>query len=308
MNLLHIFVNILLPTFILIGGGFMLQKKFSLSIQTMTRLQIYFMIPSLLFVNIYKSSLSGEMIGSIAAFGVVLFFFMVMFSTGASKLLRFNRPKEKAFVNSVVLVNQANFGIPVIALAFAGEHAATAMSIHMISLMTGNFLTNSFGLYNASSSNLSGKDAVMNVFKLPMIYMIILSLVFKGFKIPVPGPIIQSMSVAGTGLVALALLTLGAQLAETKVRIKEPSLYLSNFFRLMVAPLLAFGMTRIAGIEGLMAQVLIVGLAGPSAINSVLLAVEFDGDVAYASETVFTSTVLSALSVTTVIYFVLNYV
>lgn len=308
MDFLKIFYEILMPTFILIAGGFFLQKKFSLSILTMTRLQIYFMIPALLFVNIYNSALSGEMIGSIAAFTALLFFFMGLASLGAAKVFRFGRAKEKAFVNSVVLINQGNFGIPVIAMAFAGEQAALAMSIHMIALTTGNFLLNSFGLYNAGSSKLKGREALMNVFKLPMIYAIGLALLLKGLGAPVPKPLLQAMTVSGNGLVALALLTLGAQLAETKVRFAEGSLYLSNLLRLVAAPLLAWGMATAGGLDSLMARVLVIGAAGPTAVNSVLLAVEFDGDAAYASETVFTSTVLSAVTVTGTIFFALQYI
>ncbi len=54
-------------------------------------------------------------------------------------------------------------------------------------------------------------------------------------------------------------------------------------------------------IEGIAAQVLIIGAGAPTAVNSVLMAVEFDGDATYASETVFTSTVFSAITVSIVV-------
>jgi predicted permease len=54
-------------------------------------------------------------------------------------------------------------------------------------------------------------------------------------------------------------------------------------------------------LTGIMAQILLIGSAFPTAVNSVILAVEFDGDHHFASQTVFTSTVMSAVTVSVII-------
>lgn len=56
-NLIFIFINILSPIFIQIGLGFLIRKKFELSVQTLTKVQMYILIPGLLFYSIYTSSL-----------------------------------------------------------------------------------------------------------------------------------------------------------------------------------------------------------------------------------------------------------
>lgn len=302
-NLIIIFVTILAPIFIQAGLGFFLRKKFELSIDTLIKIQMYVLIPSLLFYNIYTSEISGKDMIALFIFTTVLFFILMAIATLISRVGKMNRAKEKAFVNSVVLRNQGNFGIPLIALTFMND--SYAMSLHIIVLLATNLLLNTFGLYNASAGSYTAKDAMKNILKLPMIYVIVLALLCKAFAWQLPFTLIETTRLLGDGLIAIALMTLGIQLASTKVNFKDSSIYLSNFLRLIISPLIAFVMVKIVGYEGVMAQVLVLGAAAPTAVNSVLLALEFKGDATYASETVFTSTLFSALTVSVVVALVM---
>lgn len=304
-NLLFIFISILSPIFIQIAIGFALRKKFDLSVETLTKIQMYILIPGLLFYNIYVSSLSGAEILMVVGYTVLLFLLLMFISWGIAKSLKFNRGKEKAFINSVVLRNQGNFGIPLIALVFTGVQSDYAMSLHMMGLLATNLLMNTVGLYNASSGAYSPKEALKNIFKLPMIYVIVLAFFFKGLHISLPSFVLSTTEIIGGGLVPVALMTLGVQLAATKVNFKDMSIYVSNALKLVVSPLLAWVLTLILGIDGVMAQVLIIGAAVPSAVNGVLLAIEFKGDATYASETVFMSTLFSSITVAVVVNLVM---
>lgn len=300
-NLIYIFINILSPIFIMIGLGFLLRKKFELSVQTLTKVQMYILIPALLFESIYKSTINGDDMMVLFGFTVALFFVLVILSSVIAKLMGLSRAKEKAFVNSVSLRNQGNFGIPLIALAFATQGSEEALSMHIIVLLTTNLLLNTFGLYNASAGSYTGREALKNILKLPMIYAIVIAIVVKIVGMQMPDFAMDTMSIMGRAMVATALTTLGIQLASTKVNFKDITIYISNFMRLALSPFLAWLMVMVLGIEGMMAQVLIIGAAAPTAVNSVLMAIEFGGDDTYASETVFTSTLFSVVTVAIVV-------
>lgn len=75
--------------------------------------------------------------------------------------------------------------------------------------------------------------------------------------------------------------------------------------RLILSPLLAFALVYAFGIEGTMAQVLIIGASAPTAVNSVLLSIEFDGDATYAAQAVLITTLLSFVTVTGTIMLVM---
>jgi len=63
-----------------------------------------------------------------------------------------------------------------------------------------------------------------------------------------------------------------------------------------VAMIYAFGLT------GFLAQMLLIGSASPTAVNSMLLCLQFDRHGDFAARSVFYSTLISPVTVTTVIF------
>ena len=237
----------------------------------------------------------------IMVFGVSLFAVMTLIATLSSRLFSFDIKREKALVNAVTLLNSGNFGLPLVELLYAGPMAATALTFQVFFMLTQNILMNTFGLFNCTFGKYSMKEGFMKILKMPMIYTIIIAFSLKFMKLPVPGAILSSTEIMGRALVPVAIFTLGAQLAQTKIHLNSLAVYVPVILRLMVGPLVGFVFIRIFGIHGLMAQVMLIASAAPSAVNSLLLSIEFDSDPEYASQTVFISTVLSALTVSLVI-------
>ena len=300
-EMIIIFTDVLLPIFIIIIAGFLIQKKFSFNLDTLTKIQLYLLIPSLIFLNIANSELQKDLVIQIVSFTVILFFALMLISFIIARLFKLERKREKAFMNAVILRNQGNFGIPVITLLFLASGNEFPLAVHMISLFSTNLLLNTIGLYNASSGTYTSKEAMIKVLKLPMIYVVLFGFLFKEFHIEIPNPIESSLSIIANAVVPLALLTLGAQLANAKLSLLNKTLPIAVILRLIASPLIAYLMTIIMGINGEMAQVLIIGSSAPTAVNSVLLAIEFKGDAQYASETVFLTTLLSTITVSIVI-------
>ncbi len=298
---IYLLINVISPIFSIIALGYFMQKKFKLSIYSLSKVQIFLFIPSLVFLNIYNSTLDKNLMSSIVFYSTVLFFLFIIVSTIVSRFIRLDKAKEKSFVNSVSLRNQGNLGIPLIALIYASSSDGYAMSVHMISLMTTTILMYTVGLYNASSGSFSGKDALKNILKLPIVYVMVLAILARQFNIEVAKPQLDTMEYLAKAVVPLALITLGAQLAETKFDFSDKTVYLGNFLRLIISPLLALLLCLVMGIEGVTRDVLIIGASTPSAVNSVLLAIEFNGDSDYASQAVFTSTILSSVTMSLVI-------
>ena len=304
LRIYEIFTEILLPIFLMIIAGYGIQKKFNLQLGPLIKVQLYLFIPALIFYKIATSNLEGSMVILISGFTVALFFILMAISWFLARIFNLDKKKEKAFVNAITLRNQGNFGIPLMTLLYAGMGDNYGLSIHMIVLFTTNLLLNTFGLYNASSGSYTRKEAAIKVLRLPMIYVVIAGFVFKGFRLSIPGPFESTLSILGNAVVPLALFTLGAQLANTKFKLTDKSLPIAVMMRLVISPILAWLLVLIVGIQGITAEVLIIGAAAPTAVNSVLFAMEFNGDAEYASETVMVTTLLSALTVTLTILLV----
>lgn len=99
-------------------------------------------------------------------------------------------------------------------------------------------------------------------------------------------------------------MTLGAQLADTKLNFKIPKVYLSNVLRLIVAPFFAFILVKLFSIDQinpLAEQVIIICSGAPTAVNTVLLAIEYDNEPELSSQIVFSSTLVSAITISLII-------
>lgn len=299
-NLLTILYEVLLPIFLVILAGYVMQRKYNMDLNPFAKVQLYLFVPALLFRNISSSRLAGSLVLKLVSFTIVLFLVLMVISAIVSKAFKLTKKRQKAFINAVTLRNMGNFGIPVISLVYAAD-PELPLSIHMIVLFTTSLLLNTVGLYNISSGTYSKIDAVKQVLRLPILYVIALGFLFMEKMWLVPSPIDSSIQIMAAGVVPLALFTLGAQLARSQIRRPDWPLSVAIMMRLLLSPLLAYGLTLIFGFTGIEAQVLIIGAAVPTAVNSVVLAMEFEGDTNYASETVFFTTLLSALTVTVII-------
>lgn len=104
-------------------------------------------------------------------------------------------------------------------------------------------------------------------------------------------------------IIALALLTLGCQIAAFKPNFRDIYIYISLLLWLLIAPALAFILLKFLNLEGVLAQALFISTAMPTAVNSSIIAQEYNNEPQYAAQTVVKSTLVSSLSVTIIISF-----
>jgi len=305
-NFSNIIINIILPIFIQIGAGFLIQKKFQLNTSTMAKLQLYIFLPALLFTSFYETNVTAQLFLYIVLIMIILFIVLLIVSQGLSKILRFPKRTTSTYVNSVIFFNSGNFCIPVLTLMFIDNEILkiAALSVQIVILLTQNVLLNTFGIFYVNAGQKTILRSLVDTFKIPMIYAVIIAVILRLLNIGVYEPIWNALDTIKQGIVPLALITLGAQLANTKMNFKLPKIYLSNFFRLIISPFIAFILVKLFSIDHidpLAAQVIIICSAAPTAVNTVLLAIEYDNEPELSSQIVFSSTLFSAITVSIII-------
>lgn len=293
-----LFFNIIIPIFIPIIAGYLLQRKFPLNVSTLTKVQFYIFIPALLFTTIYETELKSSLLTSLILANLLIFVALWVACLVCAKYLKLDATKKSAFLNSVCFYNSGNYCIPLVQLMY---HTAFAFSVQIVVMLVQQILTNTIGVMNASSTGKSWKSAILENFKMPMTYAVLIAILMRWIGYEVPKPLWSSLSIMSQGLVPTALITLGAQLASTKLYLKSFKVLASNAMRLLGGPLIAALVCLGFGIHGVTAQVVVICAAAPSAVNSVLLAIEYKSDPEFASQTVFLSTLLSALTMPVVI-------
>jgi predicted permease len=299
---LHILTDIILPILVLALVGFVAQKLLHMDIRTLIRLNMYLLIPAVLFVKVYRAEVSMAFVGTV--FGVVLAVVLVMFllGEGISRLLHSSRSRRKAFTNSLTFFNSGNYGLPLSELVFASNPIATTVQIFIMLIQ--NITGNTFGVFQASSGSAGNRKALMSVLKLPALYVLVLVAIVKAAGWTMPAIVMLPLDYLSAGFVAIALITLGAQLAEISFKLHVRDILLSCLIRLAVAPLVGYALVLVFGIHGILAQSLIIGVSTPTAVNTAILAREYDNEPEYASQIVMVSTLLSVVTLSIVIFLV----
>ena len=298
--LAFIFLKIIIPIFVLIGLGFLAQRMMKMDSRTFSRMTIYIFVPAVMFIKMYAAKVDLQFFATIIVFITVIQVLMFVIGEITARSLGYSRGKRKAFSNALTFFNSGNYGLPLADLVF--KSSPIAASVQVFIMMLQNTTGNTVGVFQASSANSSYKKALRHVFTMPSLYVLFLVLIFNYFSIPVPEPVMVPLKYLADGFIAFALITLGVQLAEIEYSYKIDDVLLPCFIRLVLSPILGYLLTLLMGIKGELAQALIIGVSTPSAINTAILAKEFNNEPDYASKIVFYSTLLSGLSMSMVIY------
>jgi predicted permease len=246
----YIITSIMLPVFFLIAVGFIAQRKLKMDIRTLARLNIYLFVPAVLFLKIYETRVTFEFFVQVLVYIIMVQAAMLLLVNLISKVFGYSRSIKKAFCNSLLFFNSGNYGLPIIELVFKGDPVAVTSQIFIILIQ--NITTNTFGVFQASSGNSTTKAALKNIFKMPSIYVVLTITLVKAFGITLPGQALVPLEYISRGFVAIALITLGAQLSEIKIEIKVRDILASSITRLVISPLLGFCFVWAAGIKGVL--------------------------------------------------------
>lgn len=302
MNYLSlIFFQIVAPILVLLIIGAILQRKFQFNLKALSHLITFCFMPAAVFVNIYETKIEMDVLGQIIIFIVLFIGSQMVLGSLLAKLLKLERQESAVFKNSVVLINSGNYGIPVAQMIFVTQPIGVAIQVILVIFQ--NLTTYTYGLYNLISATKSGLAILKDLFKMPIIYALTIGAALNYFNIGLPVTISIPIEYIAGGFVAVALITLGAQLSQIKMRTMfNKMIYVSCFTRLIIGPTIALVIIYILGIDGVVAQSLLIASSFPTSRNSSSLALEYDVESDTAAQTVLFSTIISCLTVTFVIY------
>ena len=296
-----VFFQVVAPILIMLGIGAALQIKFQFNLKALSNLITYCLMPAAVFVNIYETKVNASVMAEIVLYLVIFSICLMILGTVVSKLLKLNRNQAAIYKNSIVLINSGNYGIPVSQMLFAANPLGT--SIQIIIVIFQNIITYTYGLYNLISSTKSGLDILRSLLRLPLVHALIIGAVMNIWNIGIPISLRIPLDYLANAFISIALITLGAQLAQLDIKtIFNKVILTSTVGRLVLGPMLAFGLIMLMDIDGVVAQSLFIASAFPTSRNSSTLALEYDIEPNLAAQIVLFSTVVSCITVTIVIY------
>lgn len=300
--ILSILLYQILPIFLLIGTGMLINRRYGLDVRTLSRLTVYALVPGFIFVTIYETGIPPELVKALI-FSVVLLIPLGIASLLISRLASHGRPLSNATLNSMLFFNSGNFGLPLITLVFMNTpQASLALSTQVMVLLVQNLAGNTLGFYLAGQAQMHKDQLLKLILGIPAMYALAAALILKALPIDATTLFFwPTLVYLKGGLIPVALFTLGVQLSKSKFRVGNGIVWRAAALRLVISPVIAYGLLVLMQIDGTMAQVLLIGSGLPSAVTTALAAVEFDNEPEFASQTVMVTTVLCAVTLAVLI-------
>lgn len=298
-SLLSLFADNLLPIFLAAGIGVLISRFLNTNPRPLSQVIFYVFSPCLVFNLITHSQLSDGDILHMMLFAGLMCVLIGTLTWLAGHFFRLERRMMAAVLLTSIFMNAGNFGLSLNNFAF-GE---TTLSYASLYFVTTSVLTYTIGIIIASMGTATLKQAVINLFKIPAIYALVLAFIFlrTGWELPVP--LDRTTSLLGDASIPSMLILLGMQLKSVKLKGSLVPLALTNVMRLLVAPALALLLSLAFGFQGPAQQAAVLESAMPAAVITTVLATEYDVEPSFITAAVFSTTLLSALTLTPILAF-----
>jgi malate permease and related proteins len=296
-DLFSVFASDLLPIFIIAGAGFALAKWLKASAATLTHVVFYVLLPCFGFRLLITTVATGRQFATMVLLAVFVMLAMAVVGALLSLALRLSRAESAVLLLVVMFSNGGNYGLPVVSFAFGEE----ALSYGTVFFLTGSVLTNTVGAFLAAAGKRSLRRAAASVLRMPAIYGIAAAMFVLATGIDMPTPLLRPITMLADAALPLMILVLGMQLERT-VKPERPALVAAAVcVSLVVAPLVALGLTSLLDVSGAARQAVVVLSSMPVAVATTILALEFDASPNFVTSAVFLSTILSPITLTPLI-------
>jgi len=293
-------MEVLLPVALVAAVGYVLRMRFALDQATLNRVVIYGMNPALIFTALLAADLRGAGALRMLALSVGGAVAMGLLAAVVGLALGLRGGSLSALLLVSMFMNSGNYGLPVALFAFGEEGFAQALFYFVAQSVMGQTLGVAVAAAGAAQGRAGlAREVAGRVLRMPQIYATAAALLLRatGFNPAAQDSallgIFRALTLLGEATLPMMLLVLGAQLAGGVVR-EEPRLVaLACTMRLLVSPLVAYGLGRALGMDDLSLAVGVMLAGMPAAVHTTITAIEFESRPSLVVATVVASSLLS---------------
>jgi predicted permease len=297
--IIEAFLQVLLPIIVAVGCGYALRRAMPIELQPLNRLSMYVLSPALIFTTLVGLEVSGGQALRIAAVSILVITIMGVITYMAGGAARLGRAEMSGLLLCTMFMNAGNYGLSAANFAF-GE---AGLERALLFFIPQTLLSQVLAIAIASSGNgATWRASLRQVLRMPQIYAALAGLAAHMLGVrPSGGPPALDALLRGVALIAnatlpLLLLLLGMQLAQGVALEDQRLTGLAVTLRLLVSPLVGFGLAMLLGLDDPAWRVVTLQAAMPAAVNMSLYAFEFNARPRFVAGVVALTTLLSPLS------------
>ena len=317
----------MIPVLAIAAVGVVLRRRLQVDPAMISRMMFYVFAPALAFDAVFTSDISGgdflrvyfgtlALMAAVGAFAYLVLRGLKGFGSTRWRwqCLRATQINRREFATTLVaafVFNGANFGISIVSFAFGGE----ALTYAVIIYIAGSTVAWTLGPYVSSSGAASillslqgvAVSTRHSILRTPVVYALALALLLKAAHITELAPALsRSSQLLADASIPMMLVLLGLQLGGFRKPDRWRLLLTGTAIRLLLAPLIAIVVASLLSLDGAARFAFILQAGMPTAVLTLILAYEFDTDRDLALNLIMTTTLISPISLTVLIYLLRN--
>lgn len=296
-------IMIILPVFLIFATGYVADKLLKFDIKSISSMSLYILLPLLTFNTFYRNELTIDYL-YIFIFTFVLTGILLIITIIWGYFMGSSKEDVAAILLGTLFPNSGNYGTPVALFALgavAFDYAIVLMVLHGFVISTVGIFIASFG----SGATITVKEALINIFKIPVIHGAVAGVVFQLLHIRLDSGIMDIIEMTGNAAIPVVMLILGMQLAritKESFDIKDVTAVVS--IRMIISPVVAALLVLVMPVDDTMKMVFILLNAMPVAANSTMLAVQFNVKPNVVSFSTLITTLISIITIPICLYLI----
>jgi len=277
-------LQIVAPVYLIILLGYGCGRKLPNGNKLLVQITMGILVPAFAWEHLYRMKLEGGVITEVLLSAMII---MAVPGLIAWAVFRLMGQSHRGVYLPIMFMNSVNLPFPILAAAYGEASIPFALMFYLVAFV-GIF---TLGLVIVSG----GKDkGYLEIFREPVVYVFLVSLLFNVGEIEVPEFINQSAHLLAQATIPMVLLALGMQLAQVKVTAWKLS-FVAVAIRFIGGALTGLFCVWLFQLEGLSYKVVILESIMPCAVITVLVAEKYRAQPDIVASTILISTVLSIL-------------
>ena len=311
LALLNIFVDNMIPVLAIAAVGVVLRRRLNVDPAMISRMMFYVFAPALAFDAVYTSDISGGdflrvyfgTLALMAAVGALAFLVLCWLKLAVSARRQISSREFATTLVATFVFNGANFGLSIVSFAFG----TGALTYAVIIYIAGSTVAWTLGAYVSSRGAAPMLKSLCSILRTPVVYALALALALKaaGFS-DLPPALSRTSQLLADASIPLMLVLLGLQLGGFRKPDRWRLLLSGAAIRLLLAPLVAIVFASLLSLDDAARSAFILQAGMPTAVLTLILAYEFDTDRDLALNLIMTTTLLSPITLTVLIYLLQN--
>lgn len=298
----EIVLNQVLILFIILFIGFIGGKRNVLdknATKVLSTVLLQITAPMLVLRSFFIPFSSERIVNAGIVFAGGLLIFVTSITLSKLMYARFSDEIQPVMRFTAIFSNCAYMGLPLLKAVY-GDEGVFYGSFYIVLFQM--FLWS----YGVMMFGGTAKGAWKKVLVNPSLLAIYTGLLIFVLQIPVPSVLKTALGAVGDMTMPLSMLIVGALISSAPFRsiFSDWRVYLASFVRLLLMPLIGYGIVTFLGLPGITGAVLVTALAMPAAANTAIFTEYNNKDAVFASKCVAVSTLFAIVTVPAVISFI----